>query len=557
MSVDIGKVDLSRIASMSAQELADNFSEEELRGIYQYGHYLRLYPKECRTDILKLVRYGQPDPEHPHSVEHSRYIVASHHRLIAEAFENVLNGKCLRLILSVPPQFGKSTLAKHMLAAHVGRFPWKHLIFGTYNQTFADENGDDVRSIIRGDWFRRVYPQAELRTGSKAKDHMVTQEGGKLSFLGRGGSGTGRPADGLLIDDPFKDAEEAKSKATRDSAWTWFTRVANTRCHALTWQVIIGTRWSDDDIIARLTDPKNPHYNADVAKQWTVINIPALVEDEELARALGLKAGESLWPARFPKELLETARKMDPVGFSALYMGRPTPPEGTFYKEWMLHTYKVPSEFPKRCRMYLTGDLAVSPQLTADKSCVGVWGVDENDELWLHPELYWDRKSSDESVDRIIDMGCTFQVMEAFWEKGQLDRAIGPFFEKRMSEELAKGRKAYFGLTRLPVAGDKGVRSLAFRGRAAQRKVHFPEFAPWWTAAKEQMLKFTGSGDDKEDDFADMCALIGQALEMQVPASALPTNIVKFPKVGTFGWTRWAADRERKLAAARGGLKGM
>lgn len=556
--MDPRTIDASVLSRMTPEQLAETFTEEELQSFYEFGRWQTIYPKECRTDLLKLTRYGMPDPEHPYSVEHSRYMVAKHTQIIAEAFTEVLEGRCLRLILSVPPQFGKSTLAKHFMAAHVGRFPWKHLMMSTYNQTFADEYGDDVRAILTAEWFRRVYPHLALRTGSKAKDHMTTEDGGKLSFLGREGSGTGRPADGFLVDDPFKNAIEAASKTIRDTAWTNYTRVVNTRCHALTWQIIIATRWSDDDIIARLTDPKNPHYDAEVAKLWTVINIPAIVDDEALARALGLVVGSPLWPERFPASLLDTARRMDPVGFSALYMGRPTPPEGTFYKEWMLHTYEQPALFPKRCRMYLTGDLAVSPTITADKSCAGLWGLDENDELWLHPELYWDRKSSDESVDKLIDMGCTFNVMEAFWEKGQLDRAIGPFFEKRMEEELKKGRPAYFALTRLPVAGDKGVRSLAFRGRATQRKVHFPAFAPWWPAAKEQLLKFTGSGNDKEDDFCDMCSLIGQALELQVRASSTDeSNVIRFPKVGTLAWTKAAHNREQEQQRARAALRGM
>jgi hypothetical protein len=51
--------------------------------------------------------------------------------------------------------------------------------------------------------------------------------------------------------------------------------------------------------------------------------------------------------------------------------------------------------------------------------------------------------------------------MEAYYEKGQLDKAIGPFLEKRMQE-----MEAYFTLTRLPVAGNKGLRS-AFVPRPA------------------------------------------------------------------------------------------
>ncbi len=543
---------------LSAQETIEYIGgEEELQKFERYLEYTAEYPPTIKGNILEIARYIMPDPDRPYDKRFSRYQCVRHHRMLAEAFENVLRGRWLRLILSVPPQHGKSTIARAFLATHVGEYPWKHLMMGTYNQTFADEYGDDVRGILQGEQFQRVYREVKLRTGSKAKDHMVTEQGGKMSFLGRGGSGTGRPADGFLIDDFFKDAAEAGSKATRDSAWEWFTRVANTRCHSLSWQIIIATRWSDDDIIARLTDPTNPHYNPDVAKQWKVINLPAEMDDPELAQALGMKVGEALWPERFPLELLRTAKAMDPVGYSALYMGRPTPPEGAFYKQADIHEYRHPAQFPKRCRMYLTGDLAVSPERHADRSCVGLWGLDEDDVLWLHPDLYWDRKASDESVEILLDKGARFSVMEAFFEKGQLDKAIGPFLEKRQMEKGAVDARYYFTLSRLPVAGNKGLRSTSTRGRMRQGKVMFPSFAPWWPSAKEEMLKFTGSGEDKADDFCDMIALIGQALGDTVRASGEPGNVVKFPKVGTFGWTisahkqHLAAEARRR---ARGGM---
>ena len=354
--------------------------------------------------------------------------------------------------------------------------------------------------------------------------------------------------------DILKDAKEAESKTIRDDAWNWFTRVANTRCHSLSWQIIIMTRWSDDDIIARLTDPANPCYDAEVASQWTVINLPAILDDEELARAMGKAVGEALWPERFPLPLLQTAKRMDPVGFSALYMGRPTPPEGAFYKDFMLCPYHSIDEFPKHSNRYMTSDLAVSPELKADRSCVGIWGLDENDDLWLHPDLYWDRKSSDESVDTLIEMGMTHRVIEAYMEKGQLDRAIGPFLEKRMQE---KG--AHFGITKISPAGSKALRSVSSRGRMSQRRVHFPIFAPWWPAAKEELLKFTGSGNDKADDFCDMVALIGLAMDDHIRARApgKTNNVLHLPKVGTLGWTKWAHHREQRAREQRRLLRGM
>lgn len=560
--------DLARFAALpEAEQVAviNSLTEEEYDALvgWKEWHGLRV---AARTDILSLLRFVMPHPEHFQDGRKSRYGVNVHHKVMGEGLEEVLSGKCLRLAISMPPQHGKSTTVKGFLASHVGRYPWKHLMFGTYNQTFADENGDDLRAIINSEEFKLAFPKAGLRTGSKAKDHMVTTEGGKLSFLGRGGSGTGRPADGFVIDDFFKDAKEAESKTIRDDAWNWITRVANTRLHALSWWVIVATRWSDDDPIARLTDPKNPHYNESVAKQWKVINLPAIVDEPNIAQILGKNLGDALWPERFPLELLHTARQMDPYGFSALYMGRPTPPEGAFYKDWMLATYDHPKQFPSRGRFYMTADLAVSPERDADKSCIGIWGLDENGDLYLHPELFWDKKASDESVERLIYLGSTFQVSDAYFEKGQMDRAIGPFLEKRHQELVQAGKGAspdgtpykprYFNMQRMPVAGSKGLRSVSVRGLMSQKRVKFPSFAPWWTAAKEQLLKFTGSGNDKEDDFADMLALIGQAVEDQVkPAAESEDKVIQFRP--TMRWMTANHRAQREAERMRANLRGM
>jgi hypothetical protein len=88
--------------------------------------------------------------------------------------------------------------------------------------------------------------------------------------------------------------------------------------------------------------------------------------------------------------------------------------------------------------------------------------------------------------------------------------------------------------------------------------VKLPAFAPWWPRAFDQMLKFTGTGDDKEDDFCDMCSLIGQALEGTVkPSAEFTSNIIKLPKVGTFGWTIYAHRKEQQRKKAVGNLRGM
>jgi hypothetical protein len=220
--------------------------------------------RQARESFIDFMQFMMPDPNNPGQ---SLYKVKPHHVMLAEALEEVESGKCMRLLISMPPQHGKSQQSSRGFPSWVwGRSPHKNIMLGTYNQDFANEFGDDIRNIVSSPQYRQVFAKFSLRKGSKAKDHMVTLEGGKFSALGRGGSGTGRPADLFIIDDPIKDAKEAESLTIRNDVWEWFTKVAYTRCHTLTPIVIILTRWNEDDIIGRLTDPTSPQSSS--LRRW-------------------------------------------------------------------------------------------------------------------------------------------------------------------------------------------------------------------------------------------------------------------------------------------------
>lgn len=505
--------------------------------------------KKSHDDLISFTQFTMPDPEDIDNVLMSRYKTARHHEIIAAALQEVEAGRILRLAISVFPQSGKSELASRRFPAwYIGRNPEKNLMFGTYSQDFAEKFGNQVRAIIERPNFRQVFPKVRLEDGSKSRSQMrISEYDGSLMFVGRGGMGSGNPASIFLIDDPIKDAKEAQSMTIRDDVWDWYTHVVEARCNVFSAQVIIATRWSEDDLIGRLTDKNNPHYHPLVGAQWKVINIPAEIVDEELATIMGKNLGDALWPERFPLETLAIKRALDPVAYSALYMGKPTPPEGVYFKDSEIFTYG-PDEMPKVFRPYMTGDLALGENKKADKTCVGKWMLDENDNLYLHQELFWERKKADDSVEKIIDLMETFAPMDTWWEKGQIAKAVGPFFMQRAAE-----RRCYHAITGLPVTGDKGMRATSIRGRMRFGKVFFPRFAPWWPAAKDQLLKFTGSGEDPEDDFVDMCSLIGQALRKQISAaSEAPSNVVQMPKVGTLGWIKYAHNAEqRRLKSVR------
>ena len=93
--------------------------------------------------------------------------------------------------------------------------------------------------------------------------------------------------------------------------------------------VIVQTRWHEDDLIGRLTDPLIL-ITVQKKLQSGKLNPPALAEEDD---PLGREVGELLWPDRFDMEFMEAQRRLDSRGFSALYQGRPTPEDGDLFVE--------------------------------------------------------------------------------------------------------------------------------------------------------------------------------------------------------------------------------
>lgn len=487
--------------------------------------------KKAKDSLLDFTRFTLPDPENPDDHTRSRYHAAKHHEVIAAALEEVDAGRMRRLIITMPPRHGKSELAsKRFPAWFLGRDPYRQMIFSTYNEEFAQDFGRSVRETMRSPVFQQVFPGCKLRTGSQAADRIQTDEGGLAVFVGRGGALTGRGADLLVIDDPIKDREEANSKSLRDKLWTWFTQVAMTRLMPGGRVVIIMTRWHEDDLIGRLTDKSNPCFNQEEAANWKILALPAIAVDGD---PMGRKPGEALWPERFPIDTLDQIRRLDSMGFSALYQGQPTPDDGEYFKRDWLKTYSSPNELPTNLRVYAASDHAVSIAQDADKTCFGCVGVDEDDNIWVLPDLFWRRAATDAVCDGMLDQMQRNKPILWWAERGHISKAIGPFLRKRMGEE-----RIYCAIDEVTPAKDKQTRAQAIRGRMAMGKVFFPKFATWWQDAQNEMMKFPAG---RHDDFVDYMAHIGMGLGLQAAASPIEKR-KDGPKTGTLAWVKHSSN---------------
>lgn len=489
---------------------------------------------EAQDDLLRFARYMRPDPAAMEDPGRSMYQPARPHRAIANALHQIESGTIKRLIITVPPRHGKTELASKLFIPWVaGRHPEQSIIFASYNETFATDIGRSVRAAIQSPLFGQVFPDVRLRTDSAAADRLEIEGGGLLTFAGRGGTITGRGGHLLVCDDPIKDRAEADSPTIRDKLWDWLQQVFKSRMMTEDARILlIQTRWHADDAVGRLIDPNNDYYHREEARNWHVLDLPALAMDDD---PLGREPGEPLWPERFGKAFMADMQRGDPRGFTALYQGRPSPPGGRFLQEQWLIPYQA-HELPTDLRIYVASDHAVSAAQERDKTCLLPVGVDSEGTIWVLPDVWWRHAQTDVAVEAMLALIRKRKPLAWWAERGHISKSIGPFLRKRMLEE-----NTFASIHELVPVADKQTRAQSIQGRMAMRRVRFPVFAPWWAEAKQQMLQFPNGA---RDDFVDALAWVGLGLDTITTAQT--TKAPKEIKPFTFG-----ALKQQTAAAAR------
>ena len=265
------------------------------------------------------------------------------HTLIAEKCQQLLEGTLGtdRLMLFVPPQHGKSEIVSRKFPAWaLGVNPLLKIVGSSYSADLAQQFSRSIQRTIDGSEYGEVFPNTYLNNMRVKTDTQrgwlrnvdqfeTVGYGGFYKAVGVGGSLTGTPVDLGIIDDPVKDALEAGSQTYRDRIWDWYTDVFLTRLHNNSKQILIMTRWHEDDLAGRLLE-REP-------EKWTVVSIPAIREDMNLPED-PRQVGEALWEDRHSLERLLDVEKRSPRTFAALYQQRPTIAGGNIIKrEWFKH----------------------------------------------------------------------------------------------------------------------------------------------------------------------------------------------------------------------------
>ncbi len=410
-------------------------------------------------------------------LQNSQWRPARVHRLIARKLEDLEAGKIKRLMIHMPPQNGKTTLASCFFPAwFAGRNVGQSIAFASYGAERAEDVGMKIRELLLNPIHAKIFGRDTLVAGSASRRRLSFYGGGSFYAVGVGTALTGRPAHLMVVDDPVKDREEADSPTMRRRAGEWWRSTARTRLQSNYRALMIQTRWNQDDLSGQILEKE----------KWEVLSLPALAEEND---ALGRELGEPLWPERFPLEwLLEQRSAIGEREWLSLYEQRPTPLEGNIIRrEWLRYYKTIPTDFVE---VLMSVDASFKNRADSDYVAIGVWGR-------VGPRAYL--------LDQIrarLDFPATLGAIRSLAEKWPMvdlklieDAANGPAIVSVLQNELT-------GIVPVKVEKSKTARLNSCAPFFEAGNVWLPDtsIAPWIGEYVEELVGFPGTKNDDQVD---------------------------------------------------------
>ncbi len=460
---------------------------------------------------------GYVDRKYPTKARHLQYLTEK----LEQVAEYVLTGGqsgIPRLMVFMPPRYWKSNTASQKLPAWIlGKAPDKRVILASYGAELATEHSARVRDLIEGERYKNIFGArsglehpVEVDPEKRRADAWALQQphsGGMIS-AGVGGAIVGKGGHLLILDDPFKNREEAESEAQRKRVVKWYRSSFYTRQEDGAAIVIILTRWDQEDVAGMLLSDSVSDPDAD---QWEVVFMPAIALEEKeypqndeqfvenMTRGtyipiggdqLGRAPGEPLWPEKQSVAQLKTiAANIEDFEFVAQYQQMPRLSVGGFFDDDM---FQYVERAPDGLTWYAYMDLALGESEKSDSNATGAVAL-AGEDLYIRDVV--DERELEEFLVEVR------RRMLSDAERGTIWGVETVAFQKLVFKDfMADSALVNTEILAVTPNGDKRTRARAWRRRAKNKRVYLVRGA-WNKAFVRQAAAFPGGRNDDMVDF--------------------------------------------------------
>ena len=277
-----------------------------------------------------------------------KFNVGEHHKTIAEAFDDVFEGKTRFLIINLPPRYSKTEMKKAFVKKGLALNPASKYILTSYSANLALDDSEKIRDAVTSDWYTNLFPEVVVKKDAKAKQKWYTTAGGGIYATSSCGQITGfgagvvqtesadiesflngddvepdedkpeTPEDddpkrkfggAIIIDDPLK-VIDADSPVMRQKVIDIFEGTIRSRVNDRNTPIIvIMQRLHKDDLCGYLQREEEKY-------DWRVISLPAIITDEDGNE-------RPLYPFKHSLEELHIMREQNKYVFETQYQQNP------------------------------------------------------------------------------------------------------------------------------------------------------------------------------------------------------------------------------------------
>ena len=301
-----------------------------------------------------------------------------HIDVMGEYLEGVTAGHIRRLVINMPPRYGKSQLVAVLWPAwEWAQRPSGRWLFASFSERLAHKHSQDRRRVLRDHWYQaRWGHQVRLMQDQQEKAEFHNTRRGVMAAMSMGGAVTGRGGDRLVIDDPHSP-EQAESDVLRQQALIRFSQHLTTRIDDKAHDaiVVVMQRLHVEDVTALCLELGYEHLCLPAYEP-----APRTVVFPRSGRRIERQPDEPLWPAREGvAELAELKRALGGFAFAAQYLQTPVPRVGgVFLREWW-GSYDEP---PEDGQIVLSLDLSFKDSPGSD-FVVGLVGMRVGAQVYL------------------------------------------------------------------------------------------------------------------------------------------------------------------------------
>lgn len=321
------------------------------------------YKEELR-DFLAFQKYFFPLLEGQEFVISSPISRQSHHLILADTAKQIINHEIDRVIIGMPPSYGKTTWAVLLAAYGLGFYPRSRFIYISYESGVAITQSTKIRTIVSLPQFQKIFG-VELSTHTHGKEFFITNHGGMVYAAGSKGAITSKHAGlahidefgGCIFIDDFHKPSEVHSDTIREDQNENFHKTIRSRLNNRKTPIaVIAQRLHEGDLQAKLMSGKFDTHH------WTRVIIPALDP-----------AGNALDPSKHSKEELLKLKEINEYVYSAQYQQDPQPAGGGIFKrDKIVSLSAIPDNI---LATFITVDTAETAKTYNDATAFSFWGI--------------------------------------------------------------------------------------------------------------------------------------------------------------------------------------